>query len=263
MAVMMMMMMMGCIGDTTEVVVVDPTEETSAPGSSPYLTPIAVGFEYVGGWDEHNDALESWSYNSLDYEPYIRIVLVEDGYFSNSDEATHYLSFCEVLATLDGGSAPIEARSYETDSPHSLRASYVGTLTVFGYGDGDCSNFDPELWPGGEPRWVIDGMTLGLGFGEHTDFLEQAWSEQVIDQYSDYMLGAWIAYDRPTDDGGVEFVAHDWTTALLWQRDALSGELVTDDEDRPIGQDINDPVLSGWVSSYAYFFDNIENFIAM
>lgn len=236
--------------------------ETISPSSSSYLQPYAVGFEFIGGWDEHQDALVSWAYNGLSYEPYVRIVLVEPEYFSgNPDSDSYYTHFCEVLANLEGGAAPLEARQQEDGAPAALRASFVGTLSVYGYGDGQCDNFDPEVWIGGEPRWTLDGIPFGVGFGEHTDFLDGAWSDQVIEQYGQYMLGAWFAYNRPAEGGGTEFVAHDWTTALLWQRDAITGELLVDDDARPVGQSVDDPVLSGWVSSYAFFFDDIDNFL--
>lgn len=236
--------------------------DTIPSSSSTYLQPEVVGFEFVGGWDEHQDALVGWSYNGLSYDPYIRIILADSEYFKgNPDADSYYTHFCEVLANLDGGSAPLEARQHEDGATATLRASFVGTLSVYGYGDGQCDNFDPDVWIGGEPRWTLDGIPFGIGLGPHTDFLDSAWSEQVIEQYGDYMIGAWFAYSRPADGGGTEFVAHDWTTALLWQRDAISGELLVDDDARPIGQSVNDPVLSGWVSSYAWFYDDVDNFL--
>lgn len=256
--------MLGCVGmsDTDTGMLGDSgsSRPTDPSGESPYLEPIWVGFEYIGGWDEHNDALAPWTFNGLSYEPYVRLTFVEEGYFTtSSDDPLRQSTFCEVLATLEGGADALEARRHEDDVSMALRGSYVGTLSVFGYGDGDCENLDPERWPGGEARWAVDGLSLGLGFAEQTDFLASAWTESILEVYGDYMLSAWFAYNRPNDDDVVEFVAHDSTTALLWQWDAQTGELLVNADNQPIGQSTADPVLSGWISSYAYYFDTISN----
>jgi len=238
------------------------TDTDTTVAYSTYMDPVAVGFEFVGGWDEHRQELRPWLFNSLDYEPYVRIIIVEQEYFQTSpDDPRYYTLYCEVLATLDGGPEPLEARQHDDDAAVTLWGSFAGTLSVFGYGGGDCENFDPDVWPGGQPRWTLDGVPFGVGFGPHTDFLQRAWSDQVIETYGDYMLGVWFAFDRENDDGEVEFIARDWTTGLLWQQDAKTGELIVDGDDRPIGQNINDPVRSGWVSSYAYWFDSLERFV--
>jgi hypothetical protein len=257
--------LLGClIPDTIELEesIMDFEEPRPSETTSRYLEPQFVGFEFVGGWNEHNDALEPWSYSGLEYEPYIRIILAQEDYFTTStDDLNRYRYFCEVLANLEGEAAPMDARSHEDDSTAELRGSFVGTLSVFGYGDGECENMNPDRWPGGEARWAVDGIPFGFGVGPHTDFLAAAWDPGVIDVYGDYMLAGWFAYERPDSDGGTEFVAHDWTTALLWKWDAQTGELLVDQDARPIGQTTSDPILSGWLSSYAYFFDNINNFV--
>lgn len=227
---------------------------------SAYLEPQFVGFEYVGGWNEHTDTLEPWSYSGQEYAPYVRVIFAIEYFFTtNNDDDEYYLYFCEVLATLEGQSAPLEANHQEDGSPAVLRGSYVGTLSVFGYGDGDCENFDPDRWPGGEARWAVDGMPFGLGIGPQTDYLAATWDPNIMDVYGDYMLSGWFAYARPGSNGRTDFVAHDWTTALLWKWDVQTGELLLDQSDRPIGQSTSDAVLSGWVSSYAHFFDAIDN----
>ena len=251
--------------DASEDTAPESPDEPAAPPPQPtYLEPQLVGFEYTGGWDEHRDALEPWAYSGLEYEPYVRVIFATEYFFTtNNDDAEYDLYFCEVLATLEGGSAPMEARHHEDGSPAELRGSYVGTLSVFGYGDGDCENLDPERWPGGEARWAVDGMPLGFGIGSQTDFLATAWSPSMMDIYGDYMLSGWFAYERPASGGGTEFVAHDWTNALLWKWDAQTGELLLDKNTRPLGQSTSDTVLSGWLSSYAYFFDEIDNIVGL
>ena len=67
-----------------------------------------------------------------------------------------------------------------------------------------------------------------------------------------------MAINRPDGKGGAEFVAEDWTTALLWQWDVASGEVLTNDEGVLMGQDISDPVLSGWLSCYPYWFQTLD-----
>ena len=107
----------------------------------------------------------------------------------------------------------------------------------------------------------FNGMRFGMGFGELTEYNASAWAEETIEEYGDYMFTQYIAVNHPVGDG-VEFVGYNWTTAFLWQWDDVGGEILTettDEGDLLIGQDPQNGNQSGWINSYAYWYEDFPN----
>ena len=231
------------------------------PGTqeSPYFEPIALSIGYTGGWDEHYDALTDWAYEGEGYDGYIRLTLVSEQFFTLSpDDPEREEEYCEIRALFHSSPEAIEARSQDDDSEALLRASFAGHIEIYGFIGTPCYNLDPAAWEGGDPQSVFDGMRLGIGLGDLTDFLADSWTSETLLAYGSYMLASYVAINMPDDSGGVEFIGRDWTTALLWQWEVETGEVLTNDEGTLIGQDINDPVLSGWISSYPYWYQDLD-----
>ena len=258
------LLLAGCTGSTVDTAL----QESDEPGivvesepESPYFEPIALSVGYTGGWDEYQDALMDWAYKGEGYDGYIKLTLVSARYFELSpDDPAREDEFCEIRALYHAAPAALEAASQSDDTPAVLRAGFEGHLEIYGFLGTQCYNLDPAVWENGDPQAVFDGMRLGLGFAELTDFLADAWTDDTLAFYGNYMLAAYVAINQPDGAGGVDFVARDWSTALLWQWDAASGEVLINDEGALMGQDINDPLLSGWVSCYPYWFEDLSRF---
>ncbi len=248
----------GCTADvyTTSI---DTGFDETVSGVDDYFTPVAFSISYTGGWDEHQDALLEWSYDGEGYDGYIRLTLVSEKFFSLSpdDEVGLETESCEVRALFHAEPASLDAVHRDDGSPATLRAAFVGGLEIYGFIGPECYNLNPEIWADGEPREALDGMRLGLGFGEMTDFLRASWADSTLLTYGSYMLAEYVAVNTPDGTGGVDFIAKDWTTAMLWQWDVESGEVLTDGSDL-MGQDISDPVLSGWLTGYPIWFQPLD-----
>jgi hypothetical protein len=255
-------LLLGCSpGTDTAIIETDPGETGTVPDSvqSNYFQPIALSVSYTGGWDEHQNALLDWAYEGEGYDGYIRLTLVSEDFFLYSqDDPAIEDEYCEIRSLFHSQAAALQAASQADDTPAQLRASFVGELEIYGFIGTACYNLDPAIWTDGSPREAFDGMRLGLGLAPLTDFLAGSWTSETLAAYGRYMLAAYIAINRPDGVGGVEFVARDWTTALLWQWDVDTGEVLTNDESVLMGQDVSDPVLSGWISGYPYWYQGLD-----
>ena len=255
---MLTVLLSACTAKSPSLIFLDDDDGVAVSGEGEgWFEPTAVGFSYLGGWDEHADALTEWAYDGESYDGYVKVTLASAAFFSLAfDDPERDNEYCEIRAIYHSASDAIEARSEETGELVTLRAGFSGYLEIYGYVGGQCYNLDPEVWTDGEPYEVFDGMHFGLGFAPLTAYLAQAWSEDTVAQYGDYMFASYIAVNHPDGSGGYDFIAYDWTTSILWQWDTSSGEVLTDNEGVLVGQDFNDPVLSGWVSSYAYWYED-------
>ena len=226
---------------------------------SAYFQPHALSVGYTGGWDEHYDALMDWAYKGEGYDGYIRLTVVSEEYLRLApDGPAREDEYCEIRALFHSAPAELTAQSLGADTDAVLRAAFDGHIEIYGFIGTQCYNFDPAIWTNGEPREAFDGMRLGLGLGPLTPFLSEAWASETVMAYGGYMLSTYVAINRPDGEGGVDFIAEDWTTALLWQWDVDSGEVLTNDEGVLMGQDISDPVLSGWLSCYPYWYQPLD-----
>ncbi|MFT5682247.1 MAG: hypothetical protein ACI8RZ_003165 [Myxococcota bacterium] len=255
-------MLFGCSAGSDTASLMPDTEDPGIiidPEESPYFEPVALSVSYTGGWDEHQDALLDWAYEGEGYDGYIRLTLVTEQFFSlSTDDQLIDEEYCEIRALFHSDPATLTAERQDDGTPAALRAAFTGHLEIYGFIGSGCYNFDPAVWTNGEPREVFNGMRLGLGFGEMTDFLSASWDSETLQAYSSHMMAAYVAINHPDGTGGVEFIARDWTTAVLWQWDVESGEVLTNSESNLMGQDITDPVLSGWVSGYPFWYQPLN-----
>jgi hypothetical protein len=256
------LLLFSCSSGTDSASISDPLDETGIDDETPssaYFQPHALSVGYTGGWDEHYDALTDWAYKGEGYDGYIRLSLVTEEYLRLApDDPAREEEYCEIRALYHSAPAQLNARSLDEDTDAVLRAAFDGHIEIYGFIGTQCYNFDPAVWINGDPRAAFDGMRLGLGLGTLTPFLADGWAPETVMAYGNYMLATYVAINRPDAKGGAEFVAEDWTTALLWQWDVASGEVLTNDEGVLMGQDISDPVLSGWLSCYPYWFQTLD-----
>lgn len=236
----------------------------SGDGSSSnglYFEPEFIGFELVAGWDEYRDRLIGWNFNGAEYEPNLRIILANRSYLDGRDPGFQDPdNVCELAASLDVVPAPLQIELNEPldNEVIELRGSYEGTVSIFGYDGGACEDFDPAIWQDGEPRSAFEGMHIGVGLGDMTDFLSGQWQPTTLGEYGRHMLGSFFAFNQYDENGDLKFVAKDRSTSLVWQLSADS-ELLINTEGSPIGQDINDPYIYAWLSGYAWFYESLDD----
>ncbi|MEL6342901.1 MAG: hypothetical protein AAFV53_07190 [Myxococcota bacterium] len=235
----------------------DPSRDSSL-----YFQPELIGFEMVSGWDEYRDSLIDYSFNGSVYEPQLRVILANRSYLDPRDTGFQEPeNVCELVTSLNVQPADLDVELIEPTAGEvaaPLRGSYVGSLTVFGYDGGACQDFDPAVWDNGEPKFAFDGMRIGVGLGEMTDFLESQWQTQTLMEYGRYMLASYFAFNQLDENGDLEFVARDRTTSLVWQLDP-DAELIVTTDVAPLGQDINEPWLYAYLSGYAWYFESLED----
>ncbi|MCO4748203.1 MAG: hypothetical protein KC912_25640 [Proteobacteria bacterium] len=194
----------------------------------PLLDPVAVGFEYEGGfvdgeWSEWS--ADDGSGNLVTVPPAIYVTFTNAAYFEATTAEAQQYHHCIVYALVDGETAigtsiptnggavlnswdialAIDPASWTTDSDESC-----GVL------------LDPEVWGtnGVDLQNAFTGMHLGIGFGPMTTYLEDAWDETTLLDYGDAMFAEYIAMN---DKNGA-FVGEDWTTGLHWQWDDTTKE---------------------------------------
>lgn len=255
-----------------------------------YFEPVAVGFEYVGGWDPDSESLTGWT-SSTDgslIDPYVIVTVTDLEFFSLSgdEQEGHY---CEMYYTFDAYASdeleafeagdPDAANPWETKGDQAdLWGAFEGGLYLYGWStdtEDVCLSFDPADWPdtledpdtgdvilpAGQPMMKFNGMRFGIGFGELTEYNANAWTEETLDEYGDFMFTQYIAVNHPVGDG-VEFVGYNWTTSFLWQWDEVGGEIITETSDEGellVGQDTQSGGASGWINSYAYWYEDFPN----
>lgn len=222
-------------GDTTPDTddTVGETETGDTAGNEP-LEVAALGFEYVGVWNQDTNTLEPYLfpdiYGTIGYAtpntPVVYITLANLEYFSSAGEPDEDM-YCTIGATFEGQPAdvPVEAFDYDAGRGSTGQALATwgmleGKLSIYGMSE-RCSELDPAVWPGGDPMALLDGMHFGLGFGPMSPYVEETLSTDNPDwdEVKDAYISQFIAINHPGDNGGVEFVGYDWNGAFLVETD--------------------------------------------
>ncbi len=247
----------------------DSDSDTDSDTDADYFDPIAVGFEYVGGYNADDVSLTGWTWSDGTLQdPYVVVTLAELDFFSTGDEGT----YCELYYSFTHEEGQFKA--YEDSDPNSanpwathgsqanLWASWEGTLHYWASSSSNgylCESLDPAEWEDGAPYSRLEGMQFGLGFGEQTDYLFDGWGDDTQDIYGDAAFTSYIAINHPTSDGGVAFDGYNWTYSIMWQWDGIGGERRADDDGYLIPQPHYDGGASGWINSYARWYEDFPH----
>jgi hypothetical protein len=247
----------------------DSDTDTDTDTDVDYWEPVAVGFEYIGGFDAENKALTGWTYSDgSPAENYVLVTLAELDYFSTGDEGT----YCELYYTyyVEGEG---DFKSYEAGDPNGANpwgthgsqattwASWEGTLSLYGSSVDNgylCENLDPAEWEDGAPYSRLENMQFGMGFGPQSEYIHGNWEQKTQDLYGENGFTSYIAINHPDGDG-VAFDGYNWTSSYLWQWDSVGGEISVDEDDYLQVQPHYDGGSSGWVTSYARWYEDFPN----
>ena len=234
-----------------------------------YWEPIAVGFEYIGGYDAENKELTGWTYSDgSPAENYVLVTLAELEYFQTGEEGT----YCELYYTFyvdgEGDFSAYEPGDADAANPWgthgsqaSLWASWEGTLSLWGASTDNgylCEMLDPADWEDGAPYARFENMQFGLGFGPQSGYLHGSWDQDTIDLYGESAFTSYIAINHPSGSG-VAFDGYNWTSSYLWQWDAVGGQILVDDDNYLQAQPHYDGGSSGWITSYARWYEDFPN----
>lgn len=227
------------------------TADTGESGTSK-ITPVAVGFEFDGVLLE-DGTLAGYMVSGQSSPPIVVLTLASANFFEVGTAEEQALESCIAIGTWDV--APRES-SLPNINNVPLSHSFEGAL-VLDYGH-NCTNLDDEWGVDGQRVFdVFDGMRLGIGFGQLTDYLSESWSEESLEEYGEFLLAEYIAINAP--DGS--FVAEDWTSAMIFEWDQSTGELIVNDEDLlspiPVSHlPLGTPMPQGYVRSFAYWYQD-------
>jgi hypothetical protein len=249
--------------DTDDPTVTTVTGDTSVV-SDPGLDPVAVGFELAAQMNS-DGSLGVWRQGTYEYIPLLLLTFADVEYFSTSDQEGHY---CTAFAPF--GSDVEYGGIFPLGKPDQVPVS-DGAIMYWSYDVAlnlqidpdftDCDELvDPEKW-GENAELLLEpfvGAHVGIGFAPMTDYLREAWAQEVIDEYDDSFLAMYIAIN----DASGDFIGFDWTSALIWETDPDTGEVLIDENgylantvpvdgllpggDLPVGQ----------VQSYAYWYQD-------
>jgi len=263
------------------------TDTDTDTDTEPEVFPVlAIGLDYRMGWDQNNGLQEAFCYPDGDdtdsdpdcYSNYAIVTLSTVDYFSLDPDGLDYDQqvddeTCVFGAVLNLEPGTFPAEGYDHDIPggngsaKTMWASWVGTLDIdekffvdyVTKSEPECLNLDPTWFPTGEPVSYLDGMRIGIGFGETTEALtyddEKWWEDEAP-----YRFAVYTAINHPDGNGGVTFVGYDWSFAHLYNWDPKTLVMTDEDEDGFLDAvDVSAPVnLSGVVFSDATWYEDFE-----
>jgi hypothetical protein len=239
----------------------DDDDTTSTPTTTTMVDindESAVGFELDGVLLD-DGTWRSYFIDGAEQTPQLYLTFASKAYFEASSVEEQANRSCIVggtwTATPSVGGIPM----------HDNAVPFVSYETAFAVEITSCAGrVDPEVWgEDAELLWgPFDGMHFGAAFAPVTEYLLEAWSEESLEAYSTSMVAEYIAIN----DKDGEWVAYDWTTALWFEVDPVSFELVVDEEDLLIPVDISGtfpgvtPLPMGYVRSFSYWY---QDFVLM
>lgn len=253
----------GCIVEARRTVVVHenprtpptrptPTEPT-APLPEGVFEPVAVGLGFDGVL-RADGTLGTYYYDPgtgpVEAEPAVILTFAGEGFFDGTDPD----AFCSVVAGFDP--APL-VTPFPTADGAPLRAAYEATLALELH---DCAGkVDPAVWGDNAEQLYapFDGARVGIGFGATTPFLAGAWTEEDLATLGPSLLGEYVALV----DGQGAFVGQDWTTAVLFAWDPVTGELPVDEAGDlvPVVVPAEGPLPEGYVRSFPWWYEDLAD----
>lgn len=253
----------GCIVTTQRTVVVrehpkqPPTRPTSTdPGpAAGTFEPVAVGVAF-DGVVRADGSLATYYFDPgtgmAEARPAVMFGFAGEGYFDGSDPD----AICWAFGTFDP--APLLAGvAFETVDGAPLRAAYDDVVSLELH---DCAGkVDPAEW--GENAELLygpfDGARVGVGFGAMTPFLWDAWTEDAQAELGGSLLAEYVALLDA--EGG--FVGRDWTSAVAFRWDPVSGELPVDEAGDliPVAAGAEGPLPEAYYRSFPWWFEDLAD----
>lgn len=272
------------------------TDDSGTTDDGDYLDVVAVGFEYVGVWDQELDVLDYYSlYPDLDDTnggPFlnpslVRVSLATTAYFGmDFDDPNIDYEHCDFYAYFISVPAPLTVEEFDWESgvggsgvPLETWGTYEGYLAVdVDSLDDTCFDLDPAVFPDRDPISVFDGMHFGMGFGPLSPYNDTRLSESYAEEWPDYensYMSQYIAVNHPDGAGGYTFTAYDWNSALLVETDysvcadfddgsggtvEICGECQIDaDAGVFILDDVNDQPIHNYILGNSFWFEDFPN----
>ena len=261
--------LVACGGGSTDAATTDPTTGVvltstaatgdTAPDGPSFMDPAAVGFELDAvhmadgtlagytGFDSNG--------NPVEVPPTMFLTFASAAFFDASDQATQDAESCIAYGSFDV--APMTSNQIPTNGTALLWGSYEGALSIeFTTCQGVV---DPALW--GENAVDLltpfEGAHIGYGFGPLTTYLEDQWGADSLTEYDGKLFANYIAIN----DANGDWIGQDWTSAILFEWDAETGELVADDDSYLIPIDISATppgarLPEGYLRSFAYWYQD-------
>lgn len=254
----------GCVVTTSRTVVVkgEPrhpaerptTPSTTEPAPAGTFEPVAVGVAFDGVIRADGTLATYYTdpgTGMVEADPVVLFGFAGEGWFDGSDPD----AICWALGTFSP--APLLTGAFETADGGALRAAYDDVVVL---GLHDCAGrVDPAVY--GENAELLyapfDGARVGIGFGAPTEFLLGGWTEEALAELQPALLGEYVALLDA--EGG--FVGQDWTSAVAFAWDPVSGELPVDDagELLPVAVGAEGPLPEAYYRSYPWWFEDLAD----
>jgi hypothetical protein len=259
----------GC-GDKTpeEVEELEPSssepESTGEPSNSEpgtdeeeiyYLLPAAIGFEYIGNWDEEQDVLVDYiqpgelmeSGEDTAILSLVKMSLASADYFSmSSDDPDKEEELCTMYALFFHQSATIVAEEFNWDSGSGGTgtmvapwAGYEGYLSILEDTQSDrCLELDPD-GDVTDAYETFNEMHFGIAFAGLSSYITAAYDEFAAEdadfaaewettQYSYFTQYIAVNHPNSNEDSGYDFIGYDWTMGLYIESDKEQCEEIVD-----------------------------------
>ncbi len=242
----------------------DSDTDTDTDTDVSYFEAVAVGFEYVGGYDRENGELVNLDYNDGNGErlAFVRVTFADTNFFSAQTSEEQEAHQCEVLALFDWGdeTTDMECESYDTGASAAPYHTFVGTLSLDEnnmYGD-NCWAFDPAEFENGTPLTRFDGMKFGVGFGEITEYLWSRYTSEEDQEYvKTYAMASYIGMLHPAGVDNYDFIGYDWTVSYTFEMDDIG--IVSVDEENRFTEIESADFKHAFVNSSAYWYEDFPN----
>jgi len=232
------------------------SQPSSEPASSPTDDPIieeedepleavAVGFEFLGSWDQTTAELGGWSLDSGEAaDAYVQVHYTNMDFFSEGAGDDNE-NICTMIATFVNQAAILDAQEYPWDNPPSSSGMYPldgasvatwsgfeGYLTFLGFSNDtsdSCARInDARVFTVTDEGYAdisMEGMHFGISYGaltaEHESRLSDSYADSDIGDYFDANKEAFVSqyihinHSDSSSDEGFDFTGYDWNYARL------------------------------------------------
>jgi hypothetical protein len=209
------------------------------------LEAAAIGFEYIGTWDQNNASLGGWTFDSGEAaDAYVNVHITNMDFFS-SGAGDDNENICTMLATFINEPAVLDAQEYPWSNPPSNASQYPldgtsaatwggfeGYLTFLGFSSDTsdtCARLEDEriytVTDEGYAVITIEGMHFGLSYGaltaEHESRLSESYETSQIGDYFEDNKSAFVSqyihinHSDVNATDGFDFTGYDWNYARL------------------------------------------------
>ena len=218
------------------------------------FTPVAIGLEWRGIWDEANDALLE-SYVSTDengekaaYYSIVTMTLATMDYFGATSDAEREGEYCTMygyfVSETGGEPVPADLNVQEFDWEAGVGGS--GTLVEEWAGweggivinpdsvDARCYDWIDSSGASVDALEMFNGMHYGIALGDLSSYMTTEltgadWWEEDTDAYAYHTM--YTAMNHPSDsDAGYNFIAYDFSSAYFVEADPESCVELLDEE---------------------------------